>query len=170
MIIGMSVETFTLLHVIISLIGIATGLIVVYGLLTQQAMPRWTAIFLLTTVLTSVTGFMFHSAQIGPPHIVGAISLVVLAVALFALYGKHLVGFSRVLYIFGAVFSLYLNSFVGVVQAFQKIPFFNALAPTQKEPPFLIAQALTLVLFIALGVLALRKFHPGAPSGKIAFA
>jgi hypothetical protein len=170
MILGMSLEAFTQLHVIISLIGIASGLVVVWGLLTLRALPRWTALFLLTTVLTSVTGFMFHSKAIGPPHIVGAISLVVLAVAIFALYGRHLVGFSRVLYIFGAVFSLYLNAFVAVVQTFQKIPFFNALAPTQKEPPFLVAQLLTLGLFILLGVLALKRFHPRVAGAAPALA
>ncbi len=162
MILGMSVETFTLLHVIISLIGIATGLVVLLGLLTGRPLPRWTAWFLATTVLTSVTGFMFHSKAIGPPHIVGAISLVVLALAIFALYGRHLAGFWRVVYVAGAVFSLYLNAFVAVVQTFQKISFFNALAPTQTEPPFLVAQALTLGFFIVLGVLALKRFHPSA--------
>lgn len=162
MILGMSLETFTLLHVIISLIGIAAGLVVIWGLLKMRALPRWTALFLLTTVLTSATGFMFHSKAIGPPHIVGAISLVVLALAIYALYGRHLAGFWRVVYVFGAVFSLYLNCFVAVVQSFQKIPVFNALAPTQTEPPFLVAQALTLGLFILLGVLSLRRFHPPA--------
>lgn len=166
MILGMSVETFTLLHVIISLIGIASGLAVLLGLLTGRPLPRWTALFLATTVLTSVTGFMFHSKAIGPPHIVGAISLVVLALAIFALYGRQLAGFWRVVYIFGAVFSLYLNAFVAVVQTFQKISFFNALAPTQTEPPFLVAQAITLVFFIILGVLALKRFHPAAVPKK----
>jgi hypothetical protein len=160
MIIGMSVAAFTQLHVIISLIGIAAGLIVLFGLLTGRRSPFWTAVFLSTTVLTSVTGFLFHSEKIGPPHIVGAISLVVLALAIFALYVRHLAGFWRVVYIVGAVFSLYLNAFVGVVQTFLKVPFFNAFAPTQQEPPFLVAQGLTLVFFIVLGVLSLKRFHP----------
>jgi hypothetical protein len=160
MILGMSLETFTLLHVIISLVGIATGLVVLLGLLTGRPLPRWTAWFLATTVLTSVTGFMFHSKAIGPPHIVGAISLVVLTLAIVALYLRHLAGFWRVVYIVGAIFSLYLNAFVAVVQTFLKISFFNALAPTQTEPPFLVAQALTLGVFIVLGVLSLKRFHP----------
>ena len=160
MILGMSVETFTLLHVIISLIGIASGLLVLFGLLAGSALPRLTTIFLTTTVLTSVTGLFFPLKAIGPPHIVGAISLVVSAPAIFALYGKLLAGSWRVIYIFGAVFSLYLNAFVGVVPAFQKIAFFNVPAPTQKEPPVLIAQAITLVFFIVLGVIALKKFRP----------
>ena len=159
MLLGMSLESFTLLHVIISLIGIATGIVVAIGLVTGRARPGLTTILLTTTVLTSVTGFLFTLKAIGPPHIVGAISLVVLAPTLFALYGKHLTGFWRVVYIFGAVFSLYLNAFVGVVQAFQKIAFFNALAPTQTEPAFLAAQGLTLGFFILLGVLALKRFR-----------
>jgi hypothetical protein len=163
MILGMSVETFTLLHVIISLVGIASGLIVGAGLLTGSAPARMTALFLATTVLTSATGFLFPLKAIGPPHIVGAISLVVLAPTIFALYGKQLAGSWRVVYIVGAMFSLYLNAFVGVVQTFQKIGFFNALAPTQKEPPFLVAQAITLVFFIVLGVVALRRFRPVQP-------
>jgi len=164
MIVGMSVAAFTQLHVIISLIGIAAGLIVLFGLLTARRLPFWTAVFLSTTVLTSATGFMFHSEKIGPPHIVGAISLVVLALAIFALYARHLAGFWRVVYIFGAVFSLYLNAFVGVVQTFLKIPFFNALAPTGQEPPFLVAQGITLVFFIVLGVLSFKRFHLAAPA------
>ena len=160
MILGMSLEAFTLLHVIISLIGIASGLIIGFGLVTGSVLPRLTTLFLTTTVLTSATGFLFPLKSIGPPHIVGAISLVVLLPTIFALYGKLLAGSWRVVYIVGAMFSLYLNAFVGVVQTFQKIGFFNALAPTQKEPPFLIAQAITLVFFIVLGVIALKKFRP----------
>ena len=166
MLLGLSLPAFTQLHVIISLIGIATGIIVAIGLVTNRTLPGLTAIFLTTTVLTSATGFLFPLKAIGPPHIVGAISLIVLAPTLYALYGRHLAGAWRVVYIFGAVFSLYLNAFVGVVQTFQKIPFFNALAPTQKEPPFLIAQALTLAFFVLLGVLALKRFH--RPSVRLA--
>jgi hypothetical protein len=162
MILGMSIQTFTTLHVIISLIGIASGLVVLFGLLTGKGLPGWTGLFLFTTILTSATGFLFPLKQIGPPHIVGAISLVVLAVAVFALYAKHLVGGWRAAYIVTALFSLYLNAFVGVVQLFGKIAFFTALAPTQKEPPFLVAQALTLGFFALLGVLALKRFHPAA--------
>jgi hypothetical protein len=158
MIFGLSVESFTLLHVIISLIGIASGIVVAIALVTGRFLPGTTAIFLSSTVLTSVTGFFFPLKAIGPPHIVGAISLVVLAPTLYAIFAKRLAGSWRVVYIFGAIFSLYLNAFVGVVQLFQKIDVFTALAPTQKEPPFLIAQLLTLAFFILLGVLALKRF------------
>jgi hypothetical protein len=160
MILGMSTAAFTLLHVVLSLIGIASGIIVLIGMLGSQRLPAWTGIFLATTVLTSVTGFLFHSEKIGPPHVVGAISLVVLAVALLALYAYRLARAWRWIYVATAVLALYLNVFVGVVQAFLKIPFFNVLAPTQNEPPFAIAQGAVLLLFVALGVWAVRSFRP----------
>jgi hypothetical protein len=116
----------------------------------------------LTTVLTSVTGFLFHSTSIGPPHVVGVISLVILAVALLALYVYGLTGSWRWIYVVTAVMALYLNVFVGVVQAFQKLPFFQTLAPTQSEPPFLVAQAAVLALFVVCGIMAVKKFHPEA--------
>src|SRR4051812_41461838 len=128
MILGMSTETFTLLHVIISLIGITSGVVVLLGLLGSRGLPGWTALFLVTTVLTSVTGFFFHSQSFGPPHVVGVISLVVLAVALVALYVFHLAGSWRWVYIVTAMLALYLNVFVGVVQAFQKLAFLKPLA------------------------------------------
>lgn len=158
MTLGMSTAAFTTLHVIISLIGIVTGIVVVLGMCAGERLPGWTATFLTTTILTSVTGFMFHSTAFGPPHVVGVISLVVLAIALWALYGKHLAGTARWLYILAAVFALYLNAFVGVVQAFQKLPFLHALAPTQKEPPFLLAQALVLAIFVFIAVVAVKNF------------
>lgn len=157
MILGMSISTFTTLHVIISLIGIVTGLVALLGLLNGKVLRGWTGAFLVTTIATSVTGFMFPLTKVGPPHIVGAISLVVLAVTVPALYKFRLAGSWRWIYVAGAVLSLYLNVFVGVVQAFQKLPTFNALAPTQTEPPFLIAQVVVLVAFIALGIVAARK-------------
>jgi len=160
MILGMSTFTFTVVHTIISLIGIFSGAVVVYGMLSAKRLEGWTALFLITTVLTSVTGFFFPITKIGPPHIVGAISLVVLAVAIPALYMYRLTGAWRWIYVAGAVLSLYLNVFVGVVQAFQKLPFLKPLAPTQSEPPFLVAQLLVLALFIVLGIKAVRSFHP----------
>ena len=160
MILGMSVAAFTLLHVIISLVGIATGIVVVLAMMAGKRLGGWTGLFLLTTVLTSVTGFFFHSTAFGPPHIVGVLSLVILAYAIPALYAKRLAGRWRAVYVVGAVVSLYLNCFVGVVQAFQKLPFFNALAPTQKEPPFLVAQVLVLAIFVVATVVSLRKFRP----------
>ena len=159
MILGMSTATFTQLHVIISLIGIASGFIVVLAMLGGSGAPAWAAIFLATTVATSVTGFMFHFASFGPPEIVGAISLVVLGLAILALYSYRLAGAWRRIYVVTAVLALYLNVFVGVVQTFQKVAFFHALAPTQTEPPFAVAQGIVLLVFIALGLAAVKKFR-----------
>ena len=162
MILGMSVPLFTQLHVIISLVGIATGAIVEYGLLTNRAFSGCTALFLVTTILTSASGFLFHSRAIGPPHVVGAISLAVLAIATYALYARRLAGAWRAAYIVCALLALYLNAFVGVVQAFQKLPPFHALAPTGSEPPFAIAQLVVLAAFALLGCRSLRRFRPPA--------
>lgn len=159
MILGMSTSTFTLIHVLISLAGIGSGFIVVYGLLTGKRLDGWTAIFLATTVLTSLTGFLFPVEHILPSHVVGGISLVVLAVAILARYALHLAGAWRWIYVVCAVLALYLNSFVAVVQSFLKVPALKALAPTQKEPPFLIAQLAVMAIFIVLGILAVKKFH-----------
>lgn len=170
MILGMPVAAFTQLHVVISLIGIASGLVVLAGMLSSRTMRGWTALFLLTTVLTSVTGFFFPSAQLLPSHIVGFVSLAVLAVVLVALYARRLSGAWRWVYVAGAVVALYLNVFVLIVQGFVKVPALNGLAPTQSEPPFLIVQAVALLVFLALGCAAAVKFHPqraairGAPS------
>jgi hypothetical protein len=164
MILGLSVATFTLVHVIISLIGIASGLLVLFAMLANRG-SVWTGTFLATTVLTSVTGFLFHSKAIGPPHIVGALSLVILALTLLAIYKFHLAGPWRAVYVVTATVALYLNVFVAVVQAFQKIPALNRLAPLGNEPPFAIAQGLVLVLFVVLGWLALKRFHPPVASG-----
>jgi hypothetical protein len=162
MIFGMSLYTFTLVHTIISLIGIATGLVVVYGLLTNNRMESWTAAFLVSTVLTSVTGFGFPFTKLLPSHIVGIISLVVLVPAILAYYLFKLAGVWRLIYIVCALIALWFNCFVGVVQAFMKISALRALAPTQSEPPFAIAQAALLIIFIVLGVLAVRRFRPAA--------
>lgn len=161
MILGMSTSAFTLFHVVLSLIGIGAGFVVVAGMFGSKRLNGWTALFLATTVLTSVTGFFFPVAQVLPSHIVGALSLVVLAVAIAALYGYRLAGPWRWIYVVTALVALYFNVFVGVVQAFQKVPFLNALAPTQSDPPFLVAQLVVLVAFIAIGLVALRSFHPG---------
>jgi len=160
MILGMSFVTFTVVHVVISLIGIASGIAVLLGMLNDKKLESATTLFLATTVLTSVTGFMFPFSQVLPSHVVGAISLVALAVALIAYYGQHLSGAWRSIYIVTATFALYLNVFVGVVQAFQKLPFLQRLAPTQSEPPFLAAQLIVLAVLIVLGFVALRRFHP----------
>jgi hypothetical protein len=162
MVLGLSLSTYTIIHVIISLIAIAAGFIAVFGMLTGRPMAGWTATFLWMTVLTSVTGFGFPFDHVLPSHIVGAISLVFLAVALYAVYIKHLTGAWRWIYIVSATVALWFNVFVLIVQAFQKIAFLKALAPTQSELPFQIAQGAALVLLIGLAVLALRKFHPVA--------
>lgn len=167
MILGMSTAAFTEFHVILSLLGIASGAVVVLAMITRKYVPTWTALFLLTTVATSATGFLFPSAQFGPAHVVGVISLIVLAVAIAALYSFKLVGSWRWIYVAAAVLSLYLNVFVGVVQTFQKVEWFHALAPTQSDPPFAIAQGLVLAVFIALGILAARRFHPSTPTPAV---
>src|SRR5256712_2136173 len=148
MILGISTSTFTLVHVVLSLVGIFAGLVVLFGMFSSKKLNGWTALFLATTVLTSVTGFFFPFDHLLPSHIVGILSLVVLAVAILALYAYHLAGSWRWIYVVGTAVALYLNVFVGVVQAFQKVPLFSALAPTQSEPPFVITQVVVLVIFI----------------------
>jgi hypothetical protein len=152
-------KTFTLVHVVISLIGIASGFVVLFGLLTGRRLRGWTALFLTSTVATSVTGFGFPLTHFGAPHWVGVISLVVLAVAVFSRYIRHLAGGWRRVYVVSAALALYLNVFVGVVQAFQKLSALKALAPTQSEPPFLLTQLAVLAIFIALAVVAARRFR-----------
>jgi hypothetical protein len=160
MILGMSTATFTLVHVVLSLIGIVSGVFVLFGMLSSNRLLGWTAVFLATTVLTSATGFFFPRDELLPSHIVGIISLAVLAVAIVALYVYRLAGSWRWIYVAGAALALYLNVFVGVVQAFLKVPLLNALAPKQNEPPFLIAQIVVLAIFIVLGIMAGRSFRP----------
>jgi hypothetical protein len=161
----MSLATFTLVHVILSLIGIFTGVVVLIGMLNSNRLSGLTAVFLATTVLTSATGFLFPFDKLLPSHIVGIISLVVLAIAIVALYVYRVAGAWRWIYVGSAVLSLYLNVFVAVVQAFLKIPFLNELAPTQKEAPFAIAQGVVLLAFVVLGILAVRWFRPRTQSG-----
>lgn len=163
MILGMSTSAFTLLHVVLSLIAIAAGLVVVVGMLGSKRLNGWTTLFLVTTVLTSVTGFFFPRDQVLPSHIVGVLSLVALAVAALAIYRYRLEASWRWIYVVTAVVALWFNAFVAVVQAFQKIPMLNALAPAQSDPPFIFTQLVVLVAFVALGAVALRLFHPGPP-------
>jgi hypothetical protein len=160
MILGMSISAFTSLHVVLSLIGIVAGLVVVIGMLRSKAANGWTALFLATTVLTSATGFLFPHDRVLPSHIVGVISLVVLAIAIAALYGYRLARSWRWIYVVTAMLALYLNVFVLVAQAFLKVAFLNALAPTQSDPPFIIAQLVVMVIFVVLGIRAVRSFHP----------
>jgi len=155
----MSTSTFTLMHVVLSLIGIFSGAIVLFGIFSSKRLKGWTALFLATTVLTSVTGFFFPADHLLPSHVVGVISLLVLAVAILSLYVYRLVGAWRRIYVVSATVALYLNVFVGVVQAFLKVPFLKPLAPTQSEPPFLITQLVVLALFVVLTVIAAIRFH-----------
>ncbi|MBB5047981.1 magnesium-transporting ATPase (P-type) [Rhodopseudomonas rhenobacensis] len=164
MILGLSLSTFTLIHVLISLVAIAAGLIAMVGLLTSNPLRGWTALFLAATILTSVTGFFFPFAQLLPSHIVGIISLLLLAAAVIALYLRRLEGVWRPIYVITALLSLYLNMFVLVVQGFVKISLLNALAPTQTEPPFFAAQGALLAFFVVVIVLATRRFRPALTS------
>ncbi len=159
MIWGMTTSTFTLAHVLLSVLGIGSGVVVMFGLLTGKQLDGWTGLFLATTAATSVTGFGFPIDHLLPSHIVGVISLVVLAVAISARYVLHLRAAWRRIYVVGAAVALYLNVFVGVVQAFEKVPALSALAPRQTEPPFVITQLVVLVLFIGLTIVAAKRFR-----------
>lgn len=160
MILGMSIPEFTLAHVVITLIAIGSGLIAVGGMFASHRLPRTTALFLFTTVLTSVTGFLFPIHGFTPALGVGIVSCVILAIAIFACYFKHLTDAWRWIYAVTAIAALYLNVFVLVVQSFVKVAALNALAPTQSEPPFVIAQAAVLAIFIVIGLIATVKFRP----------
>ena len=160
MILGMSVGAFTLLHVVITLIAIGSGLIVVGGMFASHKLPDMTALFLFTTALTSVTGFLFPIRAFTPALGVGIVACVILAFALFALYKERLVGVWRPIYVITAIVSLYLNVFVLVAQSFMKVSGLNALAPTQSEPPFAITQGVVLVIFIIIALVAVVRFRP----------
>ena len=158
MILGMT--AFTFVHVLLSLIGIAAGLFVLFGMFQSKRMPKTTALFLLTTIATSATGFGFQRDHILPSHVVGVISLLILAIALLALYRHKLAGKWRATYVVTAVIALYLNVFVLVAQLFQKVAPLQALAPKGTEPPFAIAQGVVLVIFVIFGAIALKRFRP----------
>jgi hypothetical protein len=162
MVLGMDLATFTLVHVVISLIGIVSGIIVMFGLLGSRRMPGMTAIFLLTTILTSATGFLFPFTKLLPSHVLGIISLVLLAIACIALYGMKLAGAWRWIYVLTAMTSLYLNVFVLVIQSFLKIPVLHALAPSvpPSEPPFAAVQGIVLLFFVIVIIGAIRRFRP----------
>jgi hypothetical protein len=159
MVLGMSLATFTVVHVLISFVAIGSGLAVAMGLLAGKRLNGLTALFLTTTVLTSISGFGFPFTRLLPSHIVGIISLVFLAIAILARYALHMAGAWLSIYVVSAMLSLYLNVFVLVVQSFEKMPALKALAPTQKEPPFLVAQLMVLAIFIVLNVLAVKRFR-----------
>jgi hypothetical protein len=160
MIFGIPTATFILIHVIISLIGIATGFVVLYGLLTNRLFAGWTALFLAFNVLTDLTGYPIPPFGFDPPRAVGTLSLILLAGAIAALYVFHARHAWRWIFVGSAMAALYLNVFVAVIQSFQKISFLNALAPTQSEPPFLVAQVVVLVIIVGLAIAAVRRFHP----------
>jgi len=148
------------IHIAVSIIGILSGLVVLFGLMTAKALRGWTAAFLGASVLTSVTGFPLPPFGFDPPRAVGVISLVLLAVAVAAYYVFRLSHAWRLLYVGAATIALYLNVFVAVTQAFEKLPVLRSLAPTQSEPPFVVAQLAVLVVFIVLIVIAAVRFHP----------
>jgi hypothetical protein len=155
-----SLSLYTTIHVIISLVAIVTGFVAVIEMIGNKPLGLWNSIFLWTTIATSVTGFGFPITGVTPGIVVGVISLVLLAVALFAFYAQHLAGPWRWVYVVTAIAALWFNVFVGIVQSFQKIASLKALAPTQSEPPFQIAQGAALVLLVVLAILAVRKFRP----------
>lgn len=170
---SVGLAAFTVFHVAISLVGIVSGFVVVYDMITSKPPGPWTWTFLMSTVATSLTGFLFPVHHFMPSHGVGILSLLVLPVAIFALYGRHLAGTWRWIFVITAVFAFYLNFFVLIVQAFLKVPALKALAPTQTEPPFKVAQLAGLLLFVVLGVLAVIRFRPnralaGAPMTPVA--
>lgn len=152
-------KLFTQFHVAISLLGIASGFVVLFGMLTGDAMANWTVFFLVMTIATSVTGFFFPFQKLLPSHIVGVLSLVLLALAVYARYAAHLAGSFAWIYVVCAVIAQYLNFFVLIVQSFQKIPALKKLAPTQTENPFKIAQGVALLAFIGLGIQAVLTLN-----------
>jgi hypothetical protein len=157
---GIPTDIFLNIHVALSLIALVLGLIVLYGLLSGEVLGVWTVLFLAGMILTSVTGFPLPPFGLDPPRMVGILSLVLLAIAVFAIYVFRLRGAWRWIYVVTAMAALYLDAFVGVIQAFAKLTFLHALAPTQSEPPFVIVQVVLLVIFVVLGFLAVRRFHP----------
>ena len=160
MILGMSLASFTVLHLIISMIAIALGFVVAGGILASNKLPGWTAWFLILTTLTSATGFLFPFTKVTPAHIVSVISLVLLAIAVYALYGKGLGGVWRSVYVVTAMLALWFNVFVLIVQSFQKVALLNVYAPTGSEPPFAITQGIVLVFFVLMIWIGIKRFRP----------
>lgn len=160
MIMGMT--TLTFVHVLLSLIGVFSGLLVVFGMLAAKRLDGWTALFLLTTILTSVTGFLFPCVKFLPSHAFGIISLIALPLAILARFGRKLAGAWRPIYVVCAVLSLYLNVFVLIVQLFEKVSALTAMAPTLSEPPFKFSRLACLVSFVLLGIVASMRFQAKA--------
>jgi hypothetical protein len=157
----LAMSAFTTIHVALSLIGILSGFLVVLGMLAAKRLTGVTVLFLLTTAATSITGFFFPFHGVTPGIVIGVISLVVLAIAILALYGLHLAGPWRSIYVVTALMAQYLNVFVLVAQLYEHVPALHALDPTQSGPPFKITQLAVLVLFVVLASAAVAKFHPG---------
>lgn len=162
MVLGISLELFTLVHVVISLAGIVSGLVVAYGLLNGARLDRWTAFFIGTTMLTSVTGYLFPFHGLLPSHIVGGISILVLLLAIVARYARNLAGAWRRAYVVTVTLALYLNVFVLIVQGFRKVAVLKALAPTGTETPFNLVQLVVLAAFVLLAVAADKRFRSAA--------
>jgi hypothetical protein len=156
------ITTITLGHTVISIVAIAAGLVVVGGLIAGVRIDGWTGIFLVTTVLTNVTGFFFPFTHLLASHWIGIISLIILPVVIAARYWKHLVGPWCGIYVVGSVVVLYLNFFILIVQLFRRTPALLVAAPKQTEPPFVLTQLLVLALFVWLGFAAFRRFRPQA--------
>ncbi len=148
---------FTIIHVAISLVAIVSGFVVLFGMISDKPLARWTALFLTTTAATSVTGFGFPIKSMTPGLAIGAISLIILAAVVYARYSRCLTGVWRSVYVIGAVFALYLNFVVLIVQSFEKVPALHETAPRQTEPPFIVAQIVSMVVFVVLGTLAVRR-------------
>lgn len=170
MILGMSLSTFTLVHVLLSLVGIGAGLVAMVGLLIRKRMDGWTARFLITTVLTSITGFFFPFHKITPGIIIGVLSIIALAIAIYSRYVRRLSRPWRWTYVVNAQLALYFNVFILIVQAFEKTPALKALAPTQTEPPFVIAESIALLFFMVVSTLAVIKFRVEPPRLSVAGA
>ena len=159
-------DTFTTIHTILSLIWLAAGFPVAAGLIHSRTPAVWTIVFLVTGVLTCVTGFGFN-APFMPSHAVGILSLIALALAIVGLYLFHLAGAWRWIYAVSMLVAFYFNAFVTVVQAFRKIAFLNVLAPTQSEPPFAVAQLVVLAIFAYLIYAAVKNFRPAVTAAAV---
>ena len=159
MLLGMSLHAFTVFHVVLSLIGIGSGFVVIYGFLVARDFKWWTLVFLVTTALTSLTGFLFPVPHLLPSHVVGILSLVVLTGAIVARYSGYSAGRWQTFYVVCATIALYFNVFVLVAQLFKHVAVLKALAPTQSEPPFMVAQVIVLAAFVALGIFSVKRFR-----------
>ena len=163
MIFGIPLATYTVIHVLLSLAGIGSGFVVLFGLISGKRLNHWTSIFLATTLATSLTGFGFPNDHTTPGQVIGVISMVVLAVAIFARYGRRLTSVWGRIYVVSASLALYLNAFVAVVQSFEKVPVLKAVAPTLSEPAFVGAQCVVLAGFVILGYRAVANFRESDP-------